>query len=291
MELAWEAGIRFYDTAPLYGFGLAERRLGSFLRTKPRADYVLATKVGRLLDPVPGETATAHGFVEASPFEVRFDYSHDAVLRSVEASIERMGIDRFDILFAHDIGTLTHGPTIGPRHFEDLATGGIPALQRLKAEGTIAGYGIGVNEVEVCLDLLARVPLDVILLAGRYTLLDRTSVPALLPLCRERGTAIVIGGAFNSGILATGARPGATFNYAPAEADILARVEALEGTALAHGLALPAAALAFPLGEPLVGSVLIGTASPAELRRNLDLLGTQIPESARAAFDRIALAP
>jgi D-threo-aldose 1-dehydrogenase len=164
---AWDAGIRYFDTAPFYGFGLSERRTGDFLRDHPRDSYVLSTKVGRLLRAVPESEVPDHGYVEPLPFAMDYDYSHDGILRSIEFSLARLGLNRIDIAFVHDIGAYTHGAEANARHLSDLLDGGLKALERLKSEGTIGAYGLGVNEVEVCLDVLREAPLDCILLAGR----------------------------------------------------------------------------------------------------------------------------
>ena len=285
LERAWQAGLRYFDTAPFYGFGLSERRVGDFLRDKKRSDYVLSTKVGRLLSPVPDDQVPDLGYVDPLPFRVDYDYSYDGIMRSVELSYARLGLNRIDILFVHDIGVYTHGVEKTNIHFRQLMEGGLRALEELKSAGTIAAYGLGVNEVQICLDVLAEAPLDCILLAGRYSLLDRSAEEKLLPLCRARNTSLVIGGVFNSGILATGPVPGATFDYGPAPAEVFTRVAALEATAQAHGIPLAAAALQFPLHEPAVATVLIGTAKPSSLARNLDLLNTRVPEAAYADFE------
>lgn len=286
---AWDAGIRYFDTAPFYGFGLSERRTGDFLRDHPRESYVLSTKVGRLLRAVPENEVPDHGYVEPLPFAVDYDYSHDGILRSVEFSLARLGLNRIDIAFVHDIGAYTHGAEANARHVRDLMDGGLKALERLKSDGTIGAYGLGVNEVEVCLDVLREAPLDCILLAGRYSLLDRSAFSELIPLCEASGTSLVVGGVFNSGILATGAVEGAHFDYAPASPEILARVRAMSATAEREGVSLAAAALQFPLASPVVSTVLIGTAKASSLSRNLDLLETPVSSQSLAAFDGDAI--
>ena len=289
LAVAWDAGIRYFDTAPFYGFGLSERRIGDFLRDQPRETYVLSTKVGRLLRPVPEDQVPDHGYVEPLPFTVDYDYTYDGIMRSVEFSLARLGLNRIDVAFVHDIGAYTHGAEANRKHQRDLLKTGLKALDKLKSEGTISAYGLGVNEVQVCLDVLARAPLDCILLAGRYTLLDRAAAATLLPLCAEVGTSLVIGGVFNSGILATGPIAGAHFDYGPADENILHRVEKLQSIAKDAGVTLAAAALRFPLRHPAVATVLIGTAKPSSLRRNLDLLGAEIPERVWPRFDEAAI--
>jgi D-threo-aldose 1-dehydrogenase len=267
LAAAWEAGIRYFDTAPFYGAGLAEQRLGRFLADRKRSDVVVSTKVGRLLRETTPAAAPDYGFVGAPPLEVHYDYSRDGILRSLEASLARSGLDRFDLLLIHDIGGRTHGAD--PRPMAELTGSGIAALEALKRQGVIAGWGMGVNEIEVCLELARIAEPDVILLAGRYTLLDRTAEAELLPLCRKRGIALVIGGVLNSGILATGPIPGSTFDYAPAPAAIMARVERMAEIA---GDDLLVAALQFPLTEPAVASVLVGASDPKSVERSVEAL-------------------
>jgi D-threo-aldose 1-dehydrogenase len=285
LQTAWDAGIRYFDTAPFYGFGLSERRMGDFLRDKPRDEYVLSTKVGRLLRPVPDSEIPDHGYVDPLPFAVDYDYSYDAIMRSVEFSYARLGLNRIDILFVHDIGVYTHGVEKTKVHFRQLMDSGLKALDELKSAGAIAAYGLGVNEVQICLDVMRQAPLDCNLLAGRYSLLDRSAEAELLALSEKQGTSLVIGGVFNSGILATGPVAGANFDYGPASADILARVAGMQRVAEAKGIPLPAAALAFPLRSPAVAAILLGTAAPASLTRNLDLLSTTVPDSVLADFE------
>lgn len=284
LETAWSRGIRFFDTAPYYGHGLSERRIGDFLRTRQSEEWVLATKVGRLLHPVAHDAVPEHGFVEPLPFKPVFDYSYDGIMRSIEHSYARLGLNRIDIAWIHDIGVLTHGDADGG-HRDALFSGGLRALEELKSSGAIKAYGLGVNEVEICLDVMKRAPLDAILLAGRYSLLDRTATESLLPLCEERQTSLVIGGVFNSGILATGAVPGAYFDYGPASEDVLARVRGLQGVAERHSIPLAAAALRFPFAHSSVASVLIGTAKSSSLDRNMDLLGAEIPSDLWPEFE------
>ncbi|MER8482015.1 aldo/keto reductase [Mesorhizobium sp. M1322] len=285
LEVAWDAGLRYFDTAPFYGFGLSERRFGDFLRDKPRDSYVLSTKVGRLFRPVPEDRIPDHSYVDPLPFAPDYDYSYDGIMRSVEFSYARLGLNRIDILFVHDIGVYTHGVEKTKLHFRQLMDGGLKALEELKSSRVISAYGLGVNEVQICLDVLRQAPLDCILLASRYSLLDRTAEAELLPLCRQRQTSLIIGGVFNSGILATGPVPGAHFDYLPATQNILDRVGAMEKIATEGGYPLAAAAFQFPLHEPVVASVLTGTAKPANLARNLQLLDIQVPETEFAKYD------
>ncbi len=202
MRHAHARGVRYFDTAPHYGSGLSEHRIGAALREVPRDAFLLSTKVGRLLRPDAHAPRDQHGYVDVLPFTQRWDYSYDATLRSVEDSLQRLGLARIDLVFIHDVACDAHGDA-QPQRFREAMEGAVPALARLKAEGAIAGFGLGVNEWQVCVDALAHADLDVLLVAGRYTLLDQTALPVLLPLCARRGTRVVAGGPFNSGILAT----------------------------------------------------------------------------------------
>ncbi|MCO6048390.1 aldo/keto reductase [Mesorhizobium sp. RP14(2022)] len=290
LEAAWEGGMRYFDTAPHYGFGLAERRVGDFLRGKPKDEWVLSTKVGRLLSPVPEDQVPQVGFVDPLPFKLTYDYSYDAIMRSVEFSYARLGLNRIDILYVHDIGSYTHGPEKTEEHLRQLIEGGgIRALEELKKAGTIHAFGLGVNETQICLDVMARADIDCILLAGRYTLLDRTAEDKLLPLCREKGTSLVIGGVFNSGILATGPVPGAHFDYGEAPNDVREKVGQMEEVAKSGGYALPAAALQFPLHSEEVATVLVGSSKRSSLERNFKLLETPIPDSEWAKYDALTV--
>ena len=279
---AWERGIRYFDTAPHYGRGLSEQRLGQFLKGRERTGYVLSTKVGRLLSPGPA-LAEADGFIEPLPNAVRYDYSGDGIEAAFEQSCERLGTSRIDIVYIHDIGTYTHGAD-NARHMADLMGSGIDRLQKLKAAGRIGAFGLGVNENRICLDIMAETEIDVILLAGRLTLLDRSAEAELVPLCRRNGVSLVLGGIFNSGILATGPVPGAHYDYGPAPDDILARAGELQSRAEDAGVSLAQAALRFALTHPLAASVLIGTAKLSSLDRNLDAVEAPWPPAADAVL-------
>lgn len=269
LNAAWQAGIRAFDTAPFYGTGLSEQRLGAFLAGKPRDQVAVSTKAGRLLTPVAPDAAPDYGFVGGLPAQVTFDYSGDGIAASVQASLTRLGLERIDILYVHDIGTYAHGADNAARHMADLTATGFAALERLKQQGVIRAWGLGVNETTVCLEVMRRAQPDVILLAGRYTLLDRSAEADLLPMCRARDVPLVIGGVFNSGILATGAVRGAQFNYAPALPAVMNRVQAMQRICTAADTTLLTAALRFPLVEPAVASVLLGNADPIALAQNL----------------------
>ena len=280
VDAAWDAGMRYFDTAPYYGLGLSERRLGDALRDRPRSQYRLSTKVGRLLDPDigPDLAPERHGFVTSMPFKVRYDYSYDGIMRSWEASLQRLGLARVDILLVHDIGTVTHGAD-NARHFADLADSGYRALDELRRNGDIAAIGLGVNEWEICAQAMTIGQFDCFLLAGRYTLLEQEPLHAFLPLCERHGASIILGGAYNSGILATGTRRGGTvhYNYEPAPATIIERVARIEAVCDAHGVTLAAAALQFPLAHPVVASVIPGLGSAARVEQTAALWHEPIP--------------
>lgn len=273
---AWDVGMRHFDTAPLYGQGLSEHRIGHVLREKPRGDYVLSTKVGRLLLPDARAPEAQHGFVGTLPFVLRYDYSFDGTMRSLEDSFQRLGLARVDIVYIHDIDLFTHGDE-QPRRFREAMEGAYRALERLRSAGAVKAIGLGVNNWEVCRDALRQGDFDGFLLAGRYTLLDQTALPELLPLCGERGAGIVIGGPYNSGILATGAVPGAHYNYAPATPEIRAKVGRIEAVCRRFEVPLRAAALQFPLGHPAVCAVIPGARSPQEVEENAALMNASIP--------------
>lgn len=281
VDAALDLGIRLFDTAPYYGFGLSERRAGDVLRG--RGDIVISTKAGRLLQPAPGADCSGerHGFVSPMPFEPVFDYSHDAILRSHEQSLQRLGLARIDLLLIHDIGRLTHGE----RHAERLAQltdgGGLKALRRLRDEGSVSAIGIGVNEIPICLELMDRAELDVLLLAGRYTLLEQGAIEELLPRCLAEGVAVIVGGPFNSGILATGPSASAPprYNYEPAPAEVRERARRLEAVCSSHNVPLAAAALQFPLAHPAVAAVIAGFASAEEVRAGVSNFLAPIPDS------------
>lgn len=264
---AYEAGIRYFDTAPHYGRGRSEARLGRFLQSSAASDVVISTKVGRVLSP-GAAMQKADGFVDPLPNDVRYDYSSNGIAQSLEGSRSRLGRDFIDIVYVHDIGRVTHGND-NDRHMNDLLSSGLPYLEKLKVQGKIGAIGLGVNENEVCIDVMRHFSLDAILLAGRWTLLDRTAEAELVPLCRKAGTSLVLGGIFNSGILATGPKPGATYNYKVASEAILSQVAQLQADAEAEGDTLPDAAIRFALTQDPVCSVLIGTSKISSLDRNL----------------------
>lgn len=280
MARAWEAGVRYFDTAPLYGLGQSETRLNRLLQGKARGEYVVSTKVGRTLRVAgKGEAHTGVGKWFEVPNRVEvFDYSYDGVLRSLEASFERTGLDRFDVVYVHDLDLFTHGSETALQPWRDqFMAGGYRALVQLRDQGVIRAIGGGINEWQACQWLAERGDFDIFLLAGRYTLLEQEALASFLPLCQARGIGIVVGGPYNSGILATGARPGAHFNYGPAPQAVLAKVAAIEACCADHGLRMVDAAFQFPLRHPCVLSVIPGAQSVGEVEANLRAASAAIP--------------
>ena len=270
LEAAWATGCRYYDTAPLYGLGLSETRLNPFLRGKKRDDYVLSSKVGRIMRACPPEERTGIGkFFDTPSRREVYDYSYDGVMRSFEASLERLGVDRIDILFVHDVDIFTHGSKeASDQRIEEFMRSGYYGLLSLRDQGVIKAFGGGINEWQVAQTLAERGDFDLFLLAGRYTLLEQEALQSFLPLCQKRGIGIVLGGPYNSGILATGPKPGAYYNYSEAPQDILDRVARIEAVCKRHGVRLIEAALQFPLLHPSVVSVIPGGQRPSEVESN-----------------------
>lgn len=279
LDAAWDAGIRTYDTAPLYGLGLSETRLNPFLRAHPRREVTVSTKVGRLLEVVPASKRTGVGkFFDVPSRREVYDYSRDGILRSLELSLERLGLDAVDILYVHDLDARVHGTRAeSDRRVEEFMASGYDALVRLRDEGVIRAFGAGLNEWQVCEDLARRGDFDLFLLAGRYTLLEQEALASFLPLCEARNIGIVLGGPYNSGILATGAKPGAFYDYEPAPQPVLDRVARIERVCAAHGVPLATAALQFPLRHPAVVSVIPGGQRPEEVAANAAALATRVP--------------
>lgn len=252
---AWESGIRYFDTAPYYGYGLSERRIGETLRSYSRSSYVISTKVGRLLLP-DASPKEQDPFPESLPFRPHYDYSYDGVMRSFEHSLQRIGTDYIDMIYIHDIGSLTHGESHAI-HFKTLLEGGYRALADLRSQKVIRAIGLGVNEWEVCLEAMPHTDLDCVMLAGRYTLLEQESLHAFFPECEQRGISVIAAGPYNSGILANGQH----YNYEIANSEIAERVQALQIVCGMHAVELPHAAVQFPLLHPQVVSVVAGMRS------------------------------
>lgn len=277
VQRAWAAGIRYFDTAPLYGHGLSELRLGHSLRWKPRDEFVVSSKVGRLLSPAPRKNIDFAPWADAGAFTLRFDYSYDGTMRSLEDTLQRMAIERIDIAFIHDCDVFTHGPEQQKIYFRRAMEGSYKALLKLREEGVVKAIGVGVNEWQVCLEALKQGDFDGFLLAGRYTLLEQDSLDEFLPLCEKRNAAVVIGGGLNSGILATGAVPGAKYNYSPASQPILDKVRKIEAVCAQHKVPLPAAALQFLLAHPAIASHVPGTRTVQQMEQNIAWVSHPIP--------------
>ena len=292
LQAAWDAGVRYFDTAPLYGLGLSETRINHFLRGKPRGDYVISTKVGRLLSPVPPGLGDGTGkWIDVPSRMERFDYSHDGVLRSLETSLERLGLDRVDLLYVHDLDIFTHGSEAAKQaRLDDFMAGGYRALVRLRDEGLIAGFGAGVNEWEPCDWLLDRGDFDIFLLAGRFTLLEQGAL-GFMDKAASQGVGVVIGGPYNSGVLATGPRPGAHYNYAPAPQTVLDSVARLQALCEGPGTRLVDAAFRFPLLHPATVSVIPGGQGQAEMASNSRAAATSLPVSLWQALADDGLIP
>lgn len=275
-QASWDAGVRYYDTAPMYGHGLSELRTGHSLRWKNRDDLVLSSKVGRRLVPAKRSSINFEPWTNAAPFNLEFDYTYDGTMRAFEDSLQRLALERMDIVFIHDIDVFTRGDD-QPEVFKQAMDGAWKALSQLRDEGVVSAIGVGVNEWQVCQAALEARDFDCFLLAGRYTLLEQNAQDTFLPMCVERGAAVVVGGGFNSGILATGAKDGAKYNYAPAPADIMERVRSIEAVCADHGVPLPAAALQFVVAHPAIPSFVAGTRTVDQLKQNLDWFSHDIP--------------
>jgi D-threo-aldose 1-dehydrogenase len=267
VRAAWQRGIRYFDTAPHYGLGVSERRLGAALRDRPRTAYTVSTKVGRRLEPACGDgDDLAHGFAVPATHRRVWDFSADGVRRSLEASLERLGLDRVDVVYLHDPDD----------HAEQAFRDAYPALERLRSEGVVGAIGAGMNQTGMLTRFVRDTDVDVVLCAGRYTLLDQSALTGLLPAADERGTSVVVGGPFNSGLLAD-PRPGASYDYTAAAPALLARALRLTSLADRHGTSLRAAALAFCTAHPAVAGVLVGARSAAEVHDCADRLEDGVP--------------
>ena len=277
VDAAWEAGIRYFDVAPHYGLGLGEERIGAALAERPRGEYVLSTKVGRLLvDNPEGARQDPEGFAVTSPLTRRLDYSRDGVLRSIEQSLDRLGVDYIDVAFVHDPDDYYH----------DALEGAFPALEELRSQGVIRSYGAGMNQSRMLAEFVHATDSDIVMCAGRYSLLEQGALDDLMPAATEHGVSIVAAAVFNSGILARDRpSPEATYNYGPAPSHVLARVNAIADVCERYAVPLPAAAIQYPLRHPAVSTVCIGARSAEQVARNVALFDTQIPE---ALWDELA---
>ncbi|MEA2782125.1 MAG: D-threo-aldose 1-dehydrogenase [Rhodospirillaceae bacterium] len=276
IRAAFDDGIRFFDTAPLYGHGLSEHRLGGAFRTAHDMSFVLSTKVGWRLFPARGADPAAGHFKEVPPFRRELDYSYDGVLRSFEDSLHRLGRDRVDIVLIHDCDRRNQGDDY-PARFKESMDGAYRALLHLRDEGAVRAIGCGLNEWQACEDFARAGDFNCFLLAGRYTLLDQDSLDSFMPLCAERGIGIILGGPYNSGILASGAVEGAYYDYAPATPKILDRVRRIQAVCRRHDVPLQTAALQFPLFHPVVTTLIPGMRNPAEVVQNVAFLNHETP--------------
>ncbi|NIF28311.1 aldo/keto reductase [Pantoea sp. Tr-811] len=277
IQVTWNAGIRFFDTAPSYGHGLSEARLGQGLRWKPRDQFVLSTKVGRLLSPRRREEIDFGCWIKGLPFEWRFDYSYDGTMRSIEDSLQRTGLERIDVALIHEVDVYTHGAE-QPEVFNYAMNGAGKALLELRDQGVVKSIGIGVNESDVAHEAIRRIDFDCLLLAGRYTLIEQDTLNDFLPQCEAQGVSLIVGGGFNSGILATGAIPGARYNYAPADAEILEHVSRIEAVCHDFDVPLKSAALQFIAAHPAVINIIPGVRSIQQLSENIITFEREIPD-------------
>jgi D-threo-aldose 1-dehydrogenase len=271
LAAAWDAGVRAFDTAPHYGVGLAEQRLGAFLAGRPRSSFVVSTKVGRLLVPATGSASVegAESYYGTPSYSRVWDFSADGLRRSLSSSLERLGLDRVDLVLIHDPDD--------PSHAREALDSGYPALRELRESGVIGAIGIGMNQPEVPAWFVERADLDCVLIAGRYSLLDTSAAEVLLPLCERRGVAVLAGGVFNSGILADPA-PGASYDYQPAPSALLSRAQRIREVCARYGLPIGAVALRFTLRHPAVTAVVVGARSPAEVSADVGYLGLTVPD-------------
>jgi len=282
VEQAYKSGIRIFDTSPHYGNGLAESRLSAGLRRVPRNEIIFSTKIGRVMDPFSkpperNKDVYSPGFAGGYPHAPRFDYSYDGTMRSVEQSLLRTGLSRLDVLLIHDCDVWTHGAADAPRRFKEAMEGAYRALDKLRSEKTVAAIGVGINEADVCVKFARAGDFDVMMMAGRYSLLIQNGLTEFLPLAVEKKIGVMLAGVFNSGILATGAIPGAKFEYAPAPPEIMDRVRKIEAICGAHGTSLRRAAIQFAMAHPAVVSVVLGAVKPAEVEANAADAATAVP--------------
>lgn len=273
---ALQSGISLIDVSPLYGHGLAEHRIGAALRRVPEHRPVISTKVGRVMDPF-APRGSGSGYTGGLPHGARFDYSGDGTKRSLEQSLLRLGTDHIDIALIHDVDVWTHGADNIEARLREALTGAYPALAQWRDEGMIGAIGIGVNEADICSRFARETDMDAVLLAGRYSLLEQPALEEFFPLAMEKRIGVMLGGVFNSGILATGAKPGASYNYKPAPPDILARVKAIETVCARHHVPLRIAALHFAIAHPAVSSIVLGAVSPDEIKANVEAMNSTVP--------------
>lgn len=277
IDAAWDAGVRYFDTAPHYGLGLSERRLGALLAGRPRSEWILSTKVGRLLEPTPEHADRLDDdFAVPATHRRVWDFSRDGILRSLEASLERLGMDRIDVVYLHD----------PDEHWEQASTAAVDALIELRDQGVVRAIGAGMNQSAMLAEFVRRCDIDVVMLAGRYTLLDRSAESDLLPLARERGVAVVAAGVYNSGLLSRAhVDPTSRFDYRTTPDDLVRRASRLAEICRAHGVTLPDAAVQFPLRHPAIASVVIGARNRQQVEQGIERASVPIPEGLWDAFD------
>jgi D-threo-aldose 1-dehydrogenase len=282
IEQGYASGVRVFDSSPHYGNGLAESRMGSGLRRVPRDQIVVSTKIGRIMDPFGRKAPTrkdvvSPGFAGGFPHAPRFDYSYDGAMRSVEHSLLRTGLDRLDIVLIHDCDVWTHGVEDSKKHFQTAMDGAYLALDKLRHEKVVKAIGFGINEVDTCVKFAKAGDFDVAMMAGRYTLLVQTGLEEFLPLARNKNMGVMLAGVFNSGILATGAVPGATFDYTVAPDQIVAKVKKIEEICKAHKTTIRQAALQFSMAHPAVASIVLGAVTPKEVKENVQDASVKVP--------------
>jgi len=285
VETSWDLGIRYFDTAPEYGHGLSERRLGDALRQKNRDEYILSTKVGDFLYAHHRVAPKPNKFIDKLPFHLRYDYSYDGVMRGFEDSLQRLGLDKIDILLVHDLDPVIHQPNIFQQYFKTYIESGYKALEKLRSEGVIRALGLGVKKTDVCVEAAKHGDYDCFMLQGNYTLLEQHLSDEFLTMCAERHISILIAGPYASGILATGPVPGAYFHHREANAEIMRKVTEIQAICASFQIPLQAAAIQFPLTHPQVASVVVGAASAELMRSNVNFFEMKIPS---ALWDALA---
>ena len=276
IQTAWNRGIRYFDTGPLYGVGIGEQRMGHVIRQHARETYTISTKVGVILKPLAPNTPDKGQFTNRLPFEAIYDYSYDATMRSIEDSMQRIGLNQFDIALIHDIDERTHGVKGQKKVFSEAMEGAYLALERLRGDGVLQAIGVGVSSWEICQECALSSDVDCFILAGRYTLLEQESLKSFLPLCQDRNIGVIAAAPYNSGILIHGPTRGVHYNYVPATIEILNKTRKIQAVCDRHEVSLAAAALQFPLGHPAVSIVLPGPRTPAQVEKTVQLFQEKI---------------
>ena len=277
IENSWQLGIRYFDTAPEYGHGLSERRFGDALRSHPRDEYILSTKVGELLFAKARQLPPENKFINKLPFHLKFDYSYDAIMRGFEDSLQRLGLNRIDIILVHDLDSIIHQPNIFKEYFKTYVESGYKALDKLRSEGSIRAIGLGVKQWQVCFEAMKHGDYECFMLQGNYTIMEQPAFEIFLPLCLKKKVSILLAGPYASGILATGPVKGAYFHHKEAPPEILKRVKFIQDICKAHATPLQAVAIQFPLKHPAIASVVIGSKSPVLMQDNINYAQFKIP--------------